>query len=186
MVAEQNWGEAYKELSQLIIDPTGPLSEIKHVDLFFEQINNQDEEYPFPEHSVFIDFNADKIETTGKNVQDMNMIVTFYHAFDTLSDSFEGSDNQTTALEFINVNRKIHKLLQGKHGVHFSKLDRVAFGRYRTDSRGVICYFQSYACIIRDYAPYEETQSVQIGGVSLNNNPAPPQNQNIALYQVDL
>lgn len=186
MVADQDWIEAYKELCTLIKNPAGTLTEIEHVDLWYEQVDHEKEEYPFPPQCLFIDFAMENTKTLGLKVQDMDTEITFYHVFDTLSDSWEGSDNQATALAFGNTCRKLHKLLQGISGVHFSQLDRRRVFRYPTRGGYLIVYAQSYKTIIRDYAAFDETNQVQIGGVNLQDGITPPPPPAIGLFETDL
>lgn len=182
MHAEQDWIEAYKELCTII---KAGVTEVQHIDMWYEQIFNQGEEYPFPTHSIFLEFNADSIVTNGKKVQDMNMLITFYHAFDTLSDTYHTSENQETALEFGLVNRKLHKKLQALEGTHFSSLNRVGFRHVPVPEQALICYAQTYSCIIRDYAAADEPSMVTIGSLELSAGNAPT-NQNMGIFNVEM
>jgi len=158
MIDNQDWTGAYKELCDII---TSEVEEVKHTDLWYEQVSHDMDEYPYPPSSVFFDFNASSIETIGIKAQDMSMQIRVIYAFDTLSDTFKGSLNQSIALSFNPVLRKIHKVLQNKSGDNFSSLNRIGFGRVPAVN-GCICYAQTYACIIRDYSATDETETVDM------------------------
>lgn len=157
----QDWLAAYLELCILI---KAEIPEIEHIDLWYDQLNYEQEEYPFPKHSLFLDFNATSINTVGNKVQEMNFNVGFIHAFDTLSDTFDESPNQSVALEFGVVNRKIHKLLQAKSGDNFSSLDRNGFAKENAPQH-VTAYRQTYGCIIQDYGAMDDTAETDLGAI---------------------
>ncbi len=162
MIDNQDWIESYKELCILI---NKNIPEIKHIDLYHNQLAYEKEEYPFPESSLFIEFNTTSIDTIGIKAQDMNMQIRFIYAFDTLSDTFNGSDNQEIALSFGSVIRKLHSLLQSKSGNNFSSLNRIALLK-EPSPEGVIVYAQTYSCIIRDYSATDETTEVILSELS--------------------
>lgn len=155
----QDWLAAYLELCTLV---KADVTEIKHIDLWHEQLMFEAEEYPFPVHSLFMDFNAIAIETNGLKVQDMVFSIGFLHVFDTLSDTFDGSSNQAVALEFGAVLRKIHRKLQGLSGTNFSSLNRTGFAKESVPFEGIIAYRQTYQCIIRDYAAFDDTEETDL------------------------
>ncbi len=170
MIQEQDWTEAYKELCPLI---NTDVPEIKHIDLWFEQIDYAEEEYPFPAQSLFMDFDCDDTQTIGEGVQDINCVITFYHAFDTLSETYHGSTNQQIALEFMAVQKKLHKLLQGLSGVSFSPMDRVGNKRYPTKHGYLNVREMAYKCIIRDYSAKKEYIDVTVTGIGVDNSVDP-------------
>jgi len=169
----QDWIEAYKELC-LIIKQQHP--NIQHIDLYHDQLQFEGQDDPLPERRVFFDFNAPQIDSIGIRAQDMNMLIGVVYAFDTLSDTFEGSDNQAVALEFGSDIRKLHAILQAKSGKNFSALNRVAMTR-EPAADGIIAYRQTYTCIIRDYSPVEKTETIDLEtqnvGVEIQNQTTP-------------
>lgn len=171
MIQEQDWTEAYKELCTII---KAQVTEIQHIDLYYEQLNYLPEEYPFPNHSLFIDMQVEEIETLAKNVQALKCMLTFYHVFYTLSDSFDTSENQSTALEFMPVNKKLHKALQGLSGTNFSPLDRKSNIRVPHQEGYLIIRAQAYESTIMDYSAMKEYTEHTVTAVGLNRNAAPP------------
>lgn len=188
MITNQDWIEAYKELCAMITHATTGIPEIKHIDLWYNQLNYEQEEYPYPESTLFIEFNTDTIETIGMNVQDMLTRIRFIYCFDTLSDTYDKSENQAVALAFGVVMRKLHKLLQAKSGTHFSSLNRIALTRVEAPE-ACISYAQTYTCIIRDYGAMQETTEgdMQEANITLEiqkGSAAPPPDMN--LFEVDM
>jgi hypothetical protein len=170
MQQEQDWTEAYKELCA-IIKPAIPA--IKHIDLWYEQINYPKEEYPYPEECLFIDFNVNSIDTLGGNVQDLNVTFSFIHVFDTLSDTYNESTNQDIALSFMATQKKLHNLLQGLGGVNFSPMDRVSNKRIPTQEGYLNIREIGYNCIIREYCAAKEYTETTITSIGISNAVAP-------------
>lgn len=171
MVQEQDWTEAYKELC-ILIKPAVP--EIKHIDLWYEQINYQKEEYPHPEQCLFIDFVVNEIKTLGGGVQDLECTILFVHVFDTLSETYHGSTNQAIALAFMATQKKLHKLFQGLSGTNFSPMDRVSNKRIPTQEGFLNVRELGYNCIIRDYSAVKEYTEHTITAIGVNNSQAAP------------
>lgn len=167
---EQDWIEAYLELCAVI---RSKVPEIKHIDLWYDQLNYEAEEYPYPEECLFLEFTTVGIDTIGLNVQDMMTQIKFIYAFDTLSDTYDRSVNQAVALSFGKTMRKLHKTLQGLSGSNFSSLNRVGFGK-ELAPESCIAYGQTYATIIRDYSAMEETETVQLQNMKVKVNNGVP------------
>lgn len=184
----QDWLEAYKELCNIINNPTDAekgMPEVKHIDLWHEQIDYEENEYPWPAESVFIEFAMNNISTTGLKVQDLDCVITFFYVFDTLSDTYHKSSNQETAIAFGTGLKRLHRLLQGTTKDNFSSLDRVAFRRVPAPQY-LMVYAQSYRCIIRDESAMDETKDATIGGSTINSNYNPTNQPDYSLYKTDL
>lgn len=182
MNTTQDWIEAYKELCTII---KNSVTEIEHIDLFYDQIYSPQTEEPFPSNCVFIEFNAESIKTIGLNVQDLEMQITFYHCFETLSETYHTSDNQATAFAFGAIQRKIHNTLQNLIGTHFSSLNRIALKRMPTPNTSLIVYALTYTTIIRDYAAIVEPTDVTIGEVTIEPGTAPTP-QDLGMFNVGM
>lgn len=187
MVDGQDWLAAYTELCEVINNPTDAekgMPEVKHIDLWHEQIDYEADEYPFPDDSIFLEFNTSGIATTGLKVQDLDMIITFFYVFDTLSDSYHKSDNKEMALSFGTGLMRLHKLMQGRAGLNFSSLDRIALRRVPAPQY-LMVYAQSYRCIIRDQSAMDEYTDGTITGSTISNVTAPPQ-PDYKLFDINL
>ena len=187
MVQNQDWGQAYIELCNLIKNDANPqlgIAEIQHVDLWHEQTNYLGEEYPFPPNSVFIKFLTRSITTNGNKVQDLNMEITFFYTMDTYADSYKDSDTQALSLAFIQTSKKIHKLLQGLSGVNFSNLDRIDLGNYPAPEY-LIVFYQTYSTIIRDMSAMDEPGDGTLTGATVQKASASTNITTDALYKMD-
>ena len=173
MDTTQDWIAAYIELCAIV---KTKVTEVTHADLWHQQIDYEDTEYPWPTNSVFFEFNTDDISVIGNGVQNMNAQITVYHAFNTLSDTYDESNNQAIALAFGNTIKKIHNALQATSGVNFSSLNRISLKRYPAPMY-LICYAQTYTCIITDYSgskQYDQSQSLNDIGATLEVDNSPP------------
>ena len=187
MVQNQDWGEAYKELCDLIknnTEPTLGIEEVLHVDMWHEQVNYLAEEYPFPPNSVFIRFQTKSITTNANKVQDLNMEITFFFVLDTLADTYQTAETQPLALSFIQTCKKIHKVMQGRSGLNFSNLDRNDMGNYPAPEY-LIVFYQTYTTIIRDMSAMDEPGEGTLTGATVNNNQAPGAVDSEPLYRMD-
>ncbi len=183
MDTTQDWIEAYKELCTII--NTG-VPEIKHIDLWYNQLNYEMEEYPYPESTLFIEFNTDNIQSIGNNAQDMFTRIRFIYCFDTLSDTFDGSENQAVALAFGNIIRKLHHILQNKSGDNFSSLDRISLTKVDAPQH-CIAYSQTYNCIIRDYSGVLESTEVDLTAtVNVSTGASPSTQDDEPLFKIEM
>jgi hypothetical protein len=185
----QDWTAAYKELCTLI---KAKVTEVTHMDLWYQQIDFERKDYPFPMHAVFIDFNTDTIESRGNLAQEISCQIGFYHVFNTLSDTFDTATNQNTAFEFLPVIRKINNALHGTSGTNFSKLYRTSLKRFTNTEPYLVCYYQTYNCVIMDYSAckqYDESQTLTEAGVTLEVDKitTPPTGDDTQLnYEVEM
>lgn len=184
----QDWGEAYKELCQIIRpkeNPEAGIKEIQHIDLWMDQIQHIEEEYPFPPHSVFINFNAEEVKTVGRNAQEMDMRIDIIYSCDTLADTFDGSETQDIALEFIAICKKLHNKLQSRSGTNFSSLDRVGFRRLPS-APYLLVMVQTYSSVIMDYSGVKQMGEGTITNVTVRPGQKPDQTDTENLFEVNL
>jgi hypothetical protein len=172
MVQEQDWTEAYKELCVKI---KADVPEIKHLDLWYEQIYFEEDEYPYPENCLYLDINIESTKTLGNNAQELECTIGFIHVFDTLSETYHTSTNQAIAFEFIATQKKLHKLLQGLSGTNFSPLDRVSNKSIPGAKKNgyLIVRNMMYKCIIIDYSATKEYNTHTITDIDISSTPAP-------------
>lgn len=154
----QHWKDAYLELCTMLKDAA---SEIKWIDLWHDQITYLEEEYAFRFPAVFIGFRFPTISDFKDGIQDLNGYIEFTVAYHTLADTYDGSENQESALKFADLLTKLHKNLQAKAGTNFSALKRREILPLETGSN-LIVYRLTYATIIRDYSPLEEEEAGKI------------------------
>lgn len=142
------WSEIYKEIAEKI---KANIEAIRWIDLWHEQVNYLTEELPFPVPAVFVAFNTRGTDDMSVPVQNCNVQIDFYLFYETFSDSYDGSYNQDSALEFLDRLTELHALFHGKQGEHYSEMRRVDMSREESGGAGNL-YRISFECIVTDYA----------------------------------
>jgi hypothetical protein len=187
MITEQDWLEAYKEICALLKhDPdTNPkgIEEVKHYDLWREQVDYMEEEYPWPPGSLFLEFNCVGIDTDGLGVQNMNFEVGVIFALDTLGDTYIESETMDVALAFGAVLKKIHNKLQGTAGESFSSMSRIGFRRVSAPQY-LMVYKQTYSTIIRDMSGMKEKGTATVKKQTVKKRTSLPYDDGIKLYNI--
>lgn len=148
--------DIYTELAVLL---TENIERLTWVDLWAEQTSYFEEELPFTLPAVFIEMNADDIEDVGKLNQDINLAVTFHVAVETLAESYQGSYNQGSALEILDLLVELHKLLHGKSGENFSRMSRKN-QRHEINGNNIQQYAVTYNTMVRDSSAEKEYQKL--------------------------
>lgn len=140
------WKELYTELADII---TGNVSEIQWADLWHEQVQYLTAELPFPTPAVFIGFQTLQMDDKGELIQNCNTQVDIYLFYETFSDTYQGSYNQTSAFDFLDSLSNIHALLHGTSGNTYSSMQRIEMRREDTGGAGNL-YRISFSCIVED------------------------------------
>ncbi|HRY33412.1 MAG TPA: hypothetical protein P5531_10640 [Bacteroidales bacterium] len=161
MNADQDWVAAYIEIAGLIIEN---IPEIKFVDLWAQQVDSPENEYPFPVPAAFIEVNSDKIDDLAVNAQAMNMEIRIYLLFIPSEASHEGATGHVDISKFGEILRKIYRLLQGKAGDNFGQCTRIALTREQAPPYEWL-YSQTFTTMILDYSAqkaYEEGELEEV------------------------
>lgn len=154
----QYWTQLYQELAEKI---KANLPGIQWIDLWHEQVSYLTEELPFPTPAIFIGFNTLDTHDRGLFVQDCNTQVDMYLFYETFSDTYTGSYNQDTTLNFLNRLTELHALFHGKAGECYSEMRRVALHCEESGGAGNL-YRVSFQCIVTDTSAatlFTETQN---------------------------
>ena len=172
----QDWGEAYKELCAII---KAKLPEVKHIDLYYgqDQVVDQDGNWiPFRAPAIFLQFEAAQVNDLGDNTQQLLMDITMYLCMETVQDTNHGSAGQRRAMEFIGVLRKMHMVMHGAEGDHFSPLSRVALAKKADAPPYMYMYGQTYRCVLLDNSTSKQYDFLAAGTLGLEIEPysAPP------------
>jgi hypothetical protein len=138
----------YLEQEQLITDK---VPEIKHVDLWAEQISFLAEEHPFKAPAVFFAYRSGSMEDIGVKIQKINLQVDVYYYFETFADTARSSNKQAKALDFLKLLSKINACFHGASGTYFKEMRRIAFAPVETGTAGLL-YVQRYECYMFDEA----------------------------------
>lgn len=169
----QNWKDLYTELSEKI---TTNLPNVEWVDLWHNQVNFLEDEHPFPTPAVFLSFRTMQVEDAGKKVQNVRLQLDCYLFYETFADTYHGSSNQESALNFLNLINSLYTLLHGTSGENYSSMRRLAFNPVDTGNAGNL-YQLSFECWLTDYAAVKEFTEGSVNGVLIEKGEAPKQEQ---------
>jgi hypothetical protein len=145
------WSDLYKEIAEKI---TTNLENVRWVDLWHEQVGYLTEELPFPVPAIFIGLRTTRADDTGELVQQCDTQVDIYLFYETFSDTYDGSSNQSGALAFLEELTRLHALFHGKSGKNYSTMRRVDMGREDSGGAGNL-YRISFECLVTDYSAQE-------------------------------
>lgn len=120
----KNLKDLYLELAKKIHDD---IPEIKHIDLWYNQVGFMAEEHLFPAPAVFMEFRALATEDRGSNVQDLQMQVNFYLFYETLLDTDYHAYAHQNSLNFLDLLTKLHQCMHGSSGTTYSEMRRIGF-----------------------------------------------------------
>jgi len=168
-IDSQDWVLAYQEIVAEIKNKV-PLC--KHIDLWYDQTNQFEQEYPFASPAVFLEFESNEITDKGDNGQLIDMSIRVYAFWETTADSYEGSDHQLDGLEFANYIKSVHVALQNLCGVHFSPLNRTALRKEPSPAYAHL-WSQTYNTIITDNSSALPRQTQLLNADQLTTVKAP-------------
>ncbi len=158
------WTDLYKELAERINDN---LTEIRWFDLWHNQISFLTSELPFPTPSLFVSFKTIGIDDKGLLVQDVNTQIDFYLFYETFSDTYLGSSNQDTAINFMQTLTDIHKLFHGVSGINFGIMRRVDMNQEDASGAGNL-YRISFQCLVEDASAMKEVVKTDVSDVTVD------------------
>jgi hypothetical protein len=164
----QDFDGIYLELCEKI----STLPDNEWIDLWHNQVSFLDEEHPFPTPATFIAFRIVDTEDGGEKAQDLKIQIDLYHFFETFADTYNGSYNQSSAMDFLRNCKQAYQLLHATDGDTWTNMRRVAFAPVDTGSGGNL-YRQSFTCMARDLSAMKEYNSVIPGDVSILKEDAP-------------
>lgn len=177
------WTDLYKELAEKI---KTNLPEINWIDLWHDQVQYLTEELPFPTPAIFIAFNTKSCDDKGLLIQDCDTQIDFYLFYETFSDTYLGSYNQDSALEYLRILTDIHTLFHGKSGENHGTLRRVDMKHEESGGSGNL-YRISYECVIEDASAQVQHEKQQVNEVAIiNENPVKPSTMDeTPLYSIE-
>ena len=161
------WTDLYKELTEVIKTKT---PEIEWIDLWHEQVSYLTDELPFPSPAVFISFNTMSCDDKGQLIQDCETQIDFYLFFETFSDTYVGSYNQDSAINFLRILTKLHTAFHGLSGANFNTMRRVDMRREESGDAGNL-YRISFACVIEDASAQVEYDQQSVNEVDFSKGP---------------
>lgn len=105
--------------------------------------------FTFPRPAVFMSFGRFEWESGVNGTQRGTGVIKFRIAFENYAESYTGSVNQETALEFFEFNEKVHEALQGLSGTYFEALKRVS-DEDDEDHGNIIVTIMEYQTVLID------------------------------------
>lgn len=157
------WKDLYKELAEKI---QSGLPEIRWIDLWHEQVQFLTDELPFPAPAVFIGFQTLDIQDKGIKEQDCNTQVDFYVFFECFSDTYNGSYNQDSALEFLDSLTRLHVLFHGKSGTNYNTMRRCDLKQEESGGSGNL-YRISFNCMVTDESSLVLSEEVAVNEIKI-------------------
>jgi len=142
----KNLKDLYLEHSKMITDQ---LPEIKHIDLWSEQVSFLMDEHPFKSPAVFFAYRSLNTRDGSNKSQSVKMGVDVYYYYETLADTYKGSRNQNKALSFLDMMSKIHQTFHSTSGKNYSEMRRLGFAPVETGTANLL-YVIKFECMISD------------------------------------
>ncbi len=141
----QAWKELYLELAE----QAAAIDGIKWVDLWHNQIGFMEDEHRFPAPAVFFAFRTLQVDDMAERMQNLRLQIEVYLFYETFSDTYIGSINQQSALDFLDLLNSIHTNFHGTTGENFSEMRRVGFSAVDTGNAGNL-YQVIFECTLID------------------------------------
>jgi hypothetical protein len=136
-----------KDLKNLYLEHqtrvTDNIPEIKHVDLWSEQVSFMADEHPFKSPAVFFGYRVLSTEDQGEKTQELRLQVDVYLFYETFADTSKGSKKQQKALDFLDLLTKINACFHATFGNYYSNMRRTGFNPVETGGAGIL-YVQRY------------------------------------------
>ncbi|MBD3748524.1 MAG: hypothetical protein IE931_03415 [Sphingobacteriales bacterium] len=167
----QNFKDLYLELCELL---NTKVAAIKWLDLWNNQVDFLEEEYQFPAPAVFLSFRFLDTTDFGTLAQNVSLQVDAYVFYETFANTFKGSFNQDTALEFLDLLNNVYAAIHGTSGTNYSNMRRTGLSALDTGGAGNL-YQLNFECELIDYAAIKNFVDADVDEVTVNNESAPEQ-----------
>ena len=162
----ENFQNLYLELAEII---SQKITSVQWIDLWHNQISFLEDEHPFPTPAVFLSFRTSKTQDLGEKQQEVQLQVDFYVYFETFSDSYKGSYNQESALEFLGLLDCIHGNFHGTTGENYAAMRRVGYSPVDTGGAGNL-YVVNFSCVLQDTSAMKYYEDGTVGEIELIND----------------
>jgi hypothetical protein len=173
----ENLKDLYLEQEQKV---TAEIAEIKHVDLWAEQISFMAEEHPFRAPALFFAYRILQADDQAEGIQQIRMQVDIYLFYETFADTARGSKKQAHALQFLDLLTKVHACFHGSSGNYYSDMTRKGFNPVETGTANLL-YVQRYEFNCTDSSALKKFESTQFENMDIENEvatvPAPVREQ---------
>jgi hypothetical protein len=136
------------------------ISEIKHIDLWSEQVSFMADEHPFRSPAVFLGYRVLAADDQGEKKQELRLQVDVYLFYETFADTSKGSKKQQKALDFLDLLTKINACFHATYGNYYSNMRRTGFNPVETGGAGIL-YVQRYELSMTDDSASELYELMQ-------------------------
>ena len=176
------WTDLYTEIAERINEK---LPDIQWVDLWHEQISYLTEELPFPTPAVFVAFNTTECKDLSQLIQECEMQVDLYFFYETFSDTYAGSYNQASALDYLHTLTDLHTTFHGTSGKSYQNMRRVDMKREESGGAGNL-YRISFTCNIEDASAKVVHDQKVVNEIQLTDEPIerPSTTDNEAMFVI--
>ena len=175
------WSDLYLELSQKITDN---LPGIEWCDLWHEQVSYLTSELPFPTPALFIAINLLNADDKGMKGQLCNTQIDMYLFFETFSDTYVGSINKDSAINYLKELTNIHKLFHGTSGTNYFSMRRVDMKREDSGDAGNL-YRISLQCMVDDMSATHDFNEETVTDISISRNALPDAQVEDTTYRIE-
>lgn len=143
------------------------VAEIRHSDLWSEQVSFMAEEHPFKSPAVFFGYRILSAEDQGEGIQDLLIQVDIYLFYETFADTSKGSKKQQKALDFLDLLTKINACFHASNGIYYNNMRRTGFSPVETGGAGIL-YVQRYVCSMIDDSAKELYVNMKFDHIEVN------------------
>ena len=157
------WSDLYIELADKINEKR---PDIEWIDLWHDQVNYLATEHPFPTPAIFISFNMLEAEDQGLLAQNCNTQIDFRLYYETFDDTYMGSYNQESALNFLRELTEIHKLFHGTSGQYYNEMRRITMVDEASGDAGNL-YRISFACNVYDDSTVKQYEDKEVSEIAI-------------------
>lgn len=142
-----------KDLKNLYLEHQTRISdnipEIKHSDLWSEQVSFMADEHPFKSPAVFFGYRVLGAEDQGEKTQELRLQTDVYLFYETFADTAKGSKKQQKALDFLDLLTQINAVFHATNGNYYNNMRRTGFNPVETGGAGIL-YVQRYELTMMD------------------------------------
>lgn len=121
---------------------------IKYIDKYRGQLDNV-RNWVFPRPAVFLSYGRTDWNNISMGGQLGDAVIRVRIVVENYADAYEGSINQQKALEFFDINEKVHQALQNLSGTFFKNMSRVVDEDDEDHGNLIVTIFE-YSCKMVD------------------------------------
>lgn len=160
-----DFDELYLEHQKRVTDK---LPNIKHVDLWSEQVSFLMEEHPFKAPAIFFAYRILKADDIGDKIQNLNVGVDIYYYYETFADTHRKSKKQEKGLSFLKEITNIHKNFHGSSGTTYNDMRRIGFAPVETGTANLL-YVQKFTCTVIDNSAAAILEETNVENITVVN-----------------